>query len=751
MRRVEYNSHGWHDKYGHLYYLESDGDPADRAGPIEPLFFRAQHGQIVNVTVRNDLPRAVEETEFDPAFPPCPELPWEGECATHVHMVKFDPICADGASVGWNYMSGTRFGRKMVYRWWADQQFGTIFFHDHLFANYRQKHGLFGALLVEPAGSTFLHPIEPGREIITGVQALIRRHAQDTASPPWFREFCIGIGDFVPMWNRSGQALNPPARPGGHGDQGVMGLNYRNSPLRERPGNPAYWFSSTVHGDPDTTLFKTYAGDPIWLRLLQGSHEEQHSFQAHGMRWQRFRDRIDSQIRNQQTIGIAEAFTFINRAAMRPGDYLYKLSGIDDLWLGCWGLIRAFRRPNNSQDAQLPLLDPAPAAPTVPPHTGVRRFWVEARQTTLQYRRDLVDPFALVYRVTRTQGPTDPAPVPVTGAEPGPLVLWCREGEQVVVTVRNRFPEGTVIEPEPFAPEVPVERAARPVSSHVSMHADLVEYDISSSDGANIGNNPLQSVRPQAARTYTWRTYRPADSNEALGPVLLQDMADVRNHRHHGLIGALVILPANAKPYLVTAGQKTATAAAPERWHGARVTVRHTTNGAVSKVTEEMVVLLQDGLRLFHNGQIGFPLPDPPGEIAGEAEDEDQGQKGLNYRSEPRGPVFDPQGSDYTLAKPNPATPIWHVPVGKPVRFHLVGGLDKPRNYSFTIHGVAWPEHRFGQPPQLRPMVASESAITCGTVRTFEFTPTHVGDHAYRAGALQWAVAQGMWGILRVV
>jgi hypothetical protein len=49
----------------------------------------------------------------------------------------------------------------MVYRWWADQEFGTIFFHDHLFANHRQKHGLFGALLVEPAGSKFFHHIEP--------------------------------------------------------------------------------------------------------------------------------------------------------------------------------------------------------------------------------------------------------------------------------------------------------------------------------------------------------------------------------------------------------------------------------------------------------------------------------------------------------------------------------------------------------------------------------------------------------------
>jgi hypothetical protein len=41
QRRIDYNSHGWHDKHGHVYYLAAEGDPLDRPGPIEPLFFRA--------------------------------------------------------------------------------------------------------------------------------------------------------------------------------------------------------------------------------------------------------------------------------------------------------------------------------------------------------------------------------------------------------------------------------------------------------------------------------------------------------------------------------------------------------------------------------------------------------------------------------------------------------------------------------------------------------------------------------------
>jgi hypothetical protein len=626
----------------------------------------------------------------------------------------------------------------------------------------------------------------------TGVQSMVSRSAKDTDNPmdqadrKWFREFCIGIGDFIPMWDRLDQPLNPPAAPGGHGDQGVMGLNYRSAPVRERPGDPAYWFSSRVHGDPDTTIFTTYANDPIWIRLVQGSHEEQHSFQVHGLRWRRFRANLDSAIRSQQSLGLAEAFTFINQAPFGEGDYLYKLSGADDLWLGCWGLIRALARPVKGKTKaetpplDIPTLDPKPYddppadGPKVnPPKPLIRRFRVEARQQVLIYRpNDIQDPFGLVYRLTHVKAPGDKHPVPVSAATDEPLVLWCRDGEQVEVELTNMLPATPALEPEPFAPEVPVERTEppvrpdRPVSSQVSMHADLLTYDVRTSDGANVGLNPIQTIPPGGGkRVYTWQTYRPEDCKQGeacqpghvparglpLGPLLLQDMADFRNHRHHGLIGALVVLPEDATPHAVGSDDVTAADAA-EVWHGARVTVRRTSASLPEdEEVEHMVLLMQDGLRLYLNGNPGFPLRDPPEEEAGEAEKEDQGQKGFNYRSEPIGPKLDPKGSPYTLNNPAPATPVWKVPACRKVRVHLVGALDKPRQYSFTIHGVAWPEHRFEQDGATQVvMVSSESAVSCGTVRTLEFTPEHPSDHAYRSGVLKWAVPQGMWGIMRV-
>jgi hypothetical protein len=142
-----------------------------------------------------------------------------------------------------------------------------------------------------------------------------------------------------------------------------MALNYRNEPIRERGGDPAFWFSSRHHGDPATTRFAAFAGDPIWFRAVQGSHEEQHSLQVHDMRWRRFRANEGSVVRAQQTFGIAEAFTFIVQDRYGPGDYLYKLSAADDLWLGCWGLIRSFRpspRPRRPGDSARWATGPSP-------------------------------------------------------------------------------------------------------------------------------------------------------------------------------------------------------------------------------------------------------------------------------------------------------------------------------------------------------------------------------------------------------
>ena len=896
MTPLAYNDYGWWDPHGHLYlladtphgvptfsevvdraYREALAETAHRypclgkqeredlvgeqgltlpATEQEPLFLRCNHTNVLELSLHNRLERYIPGTPFDSAWPKGIEHgcsifeSYRGECGLHVHIVKFDPIACDGASTGWNYISSPRFGKKMVYRWWADEEFGTIFTHDHMFANYRQKHGLFGALLVEPKHATFHDPQDLSRHILTGQNAVIAY--EENGESKAYREFCFGNGDWVPLFKRAsssddgphgravpvpsdswsglthpglerdsrrgghgqehvrgpghggddsshhrgdccgpfqasalvgshahqhtltlsyGKPLEPPPEPDAHGDNGVFGLNYRCEPLPERPRHPSEWFSSksflategspwnplrsTANGDPATPIFLTWPGERIRLRLVQGSHEEQHSFQIHGLRWRRFWKDPISPLYNQQSLGISEAFSFdIQQPAYGPGDYLWKYASAIDLWLGTWGLIRSLD-PSQTPAERLPRLPgprPALVGPAPPPLEECRRYKVVARHRTVPYGPALADPFGLVFELHDWAPPGEPwvggghDPVHAEGssriqAEDGnrggfplnlnPLVLRCRQGEWVAVELFNDLPPA--LEVEPFAPEVPLEDPSRTVSNRVSLHADLLSFDVRSSDGSNVGLNPDTTVPNRGetddpilpSRTYLWH------ADAAVGPVGLMDMADIRNHRHHGLVGALVVLEAQWTPM----NEHYA-----ECWVGPRVRLQSAIDGSHE---EEMVLLAQDGLRYFLYGNPKIPIGDPvdgdPGEE--ELDDEDQGLKGYNYRSDPSSHA---RGYAFT-----PSTPLVRVNPGDRMRLHLLGACDRPRQHSFTLHGHSWKEWPYLG--SLSPWMASTSGITSGTINTFNvLVRSQVGDYMYRSGVLKWVVEQGMWGLMRV-
>lgn len=81
--------------------------------------------------------------------------------------------------------------------------------------------------------------------------------------------------------------------------------------MRERlkkEEDPAYIFSSFVHGDPATPVLETYPGDELMVRLIDGEHEEQHVFNITGMSWQKEVADERSPLAASQTIGVSEAF-----------------------------------------------------------------------------------------------------------------------------------------------------------------------------------------------------------------------------------------------------------------------------------------------------------------------------------------------------------------------------------------------------------------------------------------------------------
>ena len=95
-----------------------------------------------------------------------------------------------------------------------------------------------------------------------------------------------------------------------------MTINYRNEPFPTRVNaasaglerEPAYVFSSAVHGDPSTPLFRAYPGDPVVFRLIGGAHEEGHNFTLSGHRWLHEPDDPNSNLYDSQFVMIAEFF-----------------------------------------------------------------------------------------------------------------------------------------------------------------------------------------------------------------------------------------------------------------------------------------------------------------------------------------------------------------------------------------------------------------------------------------------------------
>lgn len=168
-----------------------------------------------------------------------------------------------------------------------------------------------------------------------------------------------------------------------------MGINYRSEPMRERlkdHDDPAYLFSSLVHGDPATPVLETYPGDELMIRLLDGAHEEQHAFNLTGMSWKREVADPASPVAASQTLGISEAFNIHITDKYAPGDYLYYFGGMDDAWLGLWGIIRAYDRPEKclkplckGKDSILPL-PPCPSKGAV-----IRKYEVAAVQRDIPY------------------------------------------------------------------------------------------------------------------------------------------------------------------------------------------------------------------------------------------------------------------------------------------------------------------------------------------------------------------------------
>jgi hypothetical protein len=511
--------------------------------------------------------------------------------------------------------------------------------------------------------------------------------------------------------------------------------------------------------DPWTPILRAYENDRVQIRILVGAHEEGHNFSVHGIKWLFEPSEPNSGYRNSQMMGISEHFEFVVpqliKNPMGPFvDRLYSVgSSTDDYWNGIWGLLRAYTglRPD---------LEPLPSNPTggsgidpgeigafdfsCPKDAPVRTFDVTAvaAQQALPGGRliyngrtdgtfgPLFDPTALLYVRTSdlnaTTGQLNPG-VPVE-----PLILRARAGECIKLTLRNRLPENPLdlngFNTLPMVVEGFNNNDIKP-SRLVGLHPQLLYYDVSRFDAANVGGNATQTVAPGQSMTYEWFAgdvrINP-DGSVTVTPIEFGATnlisSDRIEHASKGAIGALIIEPADA---MWTEG---GTGCTPTPGGRCTATFADVTSPAGPIPSfREFALLFQDDVNMRTDVEL-TPRCDVPtgGVVAGFGapvenlgclgDPEDTGQKALNYRTDPLWKRMQiPPGTPFEETRDrndwwnvvsntkvgtlftDPETPVFQVTPGREIRFRILQPGGHQRNHVFALHGHVWDKEPYVQ------------------------------------------------------
>ncbi|MBI4201485.1 MAG: multicopper oxidase domain-containing protein [Chloroflexi bacterium] len=390
------------------------------------------------------------------------------------------------------------------YRWYPDVQFGTAYFHDHVDAINSWRHGLYGAFIAEPPGSTYRDPVT-GQPVESGPIADILTTARVSADVMGsFRELVLFLHDENPL-SHVGRSTG-------------SAFNLRVEPLGRRGGDPAALFSSQTHGDPATPVLQAYVGDPIILRALAGSANEVHTLHVDG-HWFRVEPHSStSPPVNTVHLGISERYDLALPAAGGvqglPGDYLFYNGRIRKLAEGSWGILRVLEQTSTGPIFALPGRDGAAMSqtgPLCPEGAPQKQFAVSVVETPLPMLRGAT---GKVYVLAGDKGAV------LDGTkEAEPLVLRAGVGDCITVALTNETPQGTV-----------------------TFHVDMLAYDPHTSGGIEAGYTTPPGVAPGETSTFTY--YAHPDIGETV--TLVRDWGDVLRNPGLGLYGAIIIGPAGA-------------------------------------------------------------------------------------------------------------------------------------------------------------------------------------------------------------
>jgi manganese oxidase len=385
--------------------------------PVEPLILRANAGDCIEVNLTNALDPSsqVFKEQFFMAPPlngvnpiskqPVFQSKMSGFVGLHPQLLSYDSARSNGMSIGWNRQGQPNqlaaFGQTVKYQWYAGKiernaggtldytpvEFGSLnlFPSDQLYQNFN---GLFGQMIIEPAGSTWqcgetgsLRDCDPSGNPPPTSRASATVTLPDTTT---FRDFALMISDDIRIV----------------GQDPAGAVNYRTEPWNFRyAGNGTTDFSCMLsnqliqpQSDPQTPIFTAEVGDRARFRFAHpfGTGTSQVAV-LNGHVWQRNPYRNDSKemgnnslsqwIGSRDNHGSTDHFDILVDKAGgergQAGDYLYSVFVPIQARNGAWGLFRVGHNnaPMQTNAVCAPVAPVQPiVGPPAPKNEDVERF-----------------------------------------------------------------------------------------------------------------------------------------------------------------------------------------------------------------------------------------------------------------------------------------------------------------------------------------------------------------------------------------
>jgi manganese oxidase len=664
------------------------------------------------------------------------------------------------------HASGESTGVEFVqYRWYSDVDSGTVFWHDHVDGIHSWSHGLFGAHIIEPKGSTYLDPktllpVDSGANVVIKPGTGAASPGVDATAGRSFREYMI--------WLHNGRpSVNPTFNFGQECEQGS--INVRAEPFAERvpaalqklefggglcpdvvTTTDPYVFSSVKYGDPITPLFRAYVGDPVVVRTI-GLDERVEALRIQGHRFRRERFNAQGELMDAATTGISERFDYVLEGgagglAHEPGDYLYYSTRNFAKEEGGWGI---FRVHNTLQPDLKPLPDrtapptgagfplqtftggnPAPPSASTAtnnpdPCAGVKPSAVRTYnlsifdkplplQETINGDRPVVGGVTTMHdRIGFTSdgrgivfGNADDEAAIKAGTKPlEPVAIRAKVGECVKINLTNHIQNtATDDSTNPYDGPVGGARAGIDLSKLLS--------DPQRSGGSAVGFNPDTTVAQNGTFTYSFM------ADKELGTSIFLN-AGSQASQLHGAYGVLIVEPQGANWF------DTKTGAGLDNVPATQAIVRSPSGNFRELVVMPTSTDAQNGRSLIGRARRASE--------GGDAyEDDVIGYSSINYQNEPLAPRLDPE-ADLTAA-----------PLGVPTGPVLdpTGNADHSVAYSSTVHGDPDPGLIFrtyaGDPVRFRVAVPASYEFHVFNVAGHEFPwePNLTGSHLLTARSL---------------